>query len=157
MMPGRYLMPGRSDTRRVVQPLKIADLPTLGERDDHARCPGPCRAAGAVQVILRVVRRIVLYDQVDVIDVDAAGSDVGSDQDARMPGCERVKGPLALTLIAVTVDSGGAYPCPGQLLGEPIGAMLGTDEEECPPRAAGDFRRDRYLVLRVEHQDAVLG
>lgn len=44
-MPGRYLMPGRSDTRRVVQPLKIADLPTLGERDDYTRCPGPCRAA----------------------------------------------------------------------------------------------------------------
>ena len=43
-MPGGYLMPGRSDTRRVLQPLKIADLPTLGERDDHPRCPGPGRA-----------------------------------------------------------------------------------------------------------------
>jgi hypothetical protein len=35
-MPGRHLMPGRGDTGRIVQPLEVADLPVLGERDDHA-------------------------------------------------------------------------------------------------------------------------
>ncbi len=58
-----------------------------------------------VQVILSVVRRIVLYDEVDVIDVDTAGGHVRSDQDARVPGSERVKGADALIiLVAVTVD-----------------------------------------------------
>jgi len=40
-MPGRHLMVGGGDARRVVQPLQLADLPALGERDDHARRPGP--------------------------------------------------------------------------------------------------------------------
>jgi hypothetical protein len=35
-MPGRYLVSGCGDTRHLVQPLKIADLPVLGERDDQA-------------------------------------------------------------------------------------------------------------------------
>ena len=157
MIPGRHLMVGGGDTRRVLQPLQIADLPALGERDDHARRPGPGRAPRAVQVILGVGRRIVLYDQVDVIDVDAAGGYIGSDQDARVPGSERVKGPLTLTLVAVTVDGAGADPGSDQLVGEAVGAVLGPNEEKRPPRAAGDLRRDGHLVLRAEDQHAVLG
>jgi hypothetical protein len=116
-MPGGHFVPGCGDAGRVVQPLKVADLPVLSERDDHARGPGPGRSARAVQVVLGVVRRIVLHNEVDVIDVDAAGGDVGSDQDTRMPGGESVQGPLALVLVAVTVDGGGADPGPAQLRG----------------------------------------
>jgi hypothetical protein len=110
-----------------------------------------------VQVVLGVVRRIVLDDQVDVVDVDAARGDVGGDQDPRIPGGECVQGPLALVLVAVPVDGGGADPGPAQLLGEPVGAMLGPHEEQRASLAAGDFRRDRHLVLCAEHQQAVLG
>ncbi len=117
VMPGCYLVAGRGDAGRVVQPLEVADLPVLGERDDQARGPGSGRAARAVQIVLGVVRRIVLHDEVDVIDVDAAGGDVGGDQDARMSGGEPVQGPLALVLVAVTVDGGGVDPGPAQLLG----------------------------------------
>jgi len=35
-MTGCYLMAGRGDTCCVVQPLKVADLRTVGEGDDHA-------------------------------------------------------------------------------------------------------------------------
>jgi hypothetical protein len=110
-----------------------------------------------VQVVLGVVRRIVLDDEVDVVDVDAAGGDVGGDQDPRIAGGEPVQGPLALVLVAVAVDRGGADPGPAQLLGQPVGAVLGPHEEQRASFAAGDFRRDRHLVLRAEHQHAVLG
>ena len=110
-----------------------------------------------MQVVLGVVRRVVLDDEVDVVDVDAAGGDVGGDQDPRIAGGEPVQGPLALVLVTVPVDRGGADSGPAQLLGEPVGAVLGPHEEQRASLAAGDFRRDRHLVLRAEHQHAVLG
>jgi hypothetical protein len=92
-MAGRYLVAGRGDARGVVQPLKVADLAALHQRDDHAGGPGAGRTARAVQVVLVVVRRVEVHDQVDVVYVDAARRDVGGDQDAGMPGGER--GPRA--------------------------------------------------------------
>ena len=115
-MPGRYLVAGRGDARRVVQPLKFTDLAVLHQRDDHAGGSGPGRAAGAVQVILVVVRRVELNDQVDVVHMDAAGRDVGGDQDTRVPGGERVQGPLPLVLVAVAVDGRGVDAGPDSCL-----------------------------------------
>ena len=46
-------------------------------------------AAGAVQVVLVVVRRVEVDDQVDVVDVDAAGGDVGGDEHAGAARGER--------------------------------------------------------------------
>src|SRR5580704_14814990 len=106
-MSGRYLVAGRGDPGRVVQPLKLTDLAAFHQRDDHAGLPGPGRAARAVQVVLVVVRRVELDHQVDVVHVDAPGRDVGGDQDAGMPGGERVQGPLPLALVAVAVDGRG--------------------------------------------------
>jgi len=94
-----------------------------------------------------VVRRVELHDQVDVVHVDAAGRDVGGDQNAGMPGGERVQRPLPLVLVAVAVDGLGLDPGPGQLLDEPVRAVLSADEEERPPRPTGDLRRHRHLVL----------
>ena len=49
VVPGRHLVVGGGDTRRVVHPLQVADLPALGERDDHGPRPrpGPCAPSGA--------------------------------------------------------------------------------------------------------------
>ena len=74
-----------------------------------------------------------------------------------MPGGERVQRPLPLALVAVAVDGRGLDPGPGQLLREPVRAVLGADEEQRPPRAAGDLGRDRHLVLRGQDQHPVLG
>jgi hypothetical protein len=72
-MPGRYLVASRGDACGVLQPLKFAELAALHQRDDHAGGPGAGRPARAVQVVLVVVRRVELHDQVDVVHVDAAG------------------------------------------------------------------------------------
>ena len=79
---------------------ELADLVGLDQRHDRAGRAGPGGAAGAVQVVLVVVRRVEVHDQLDVVDVDAARSDVGRDQDPRMPGREGVEGALPLALVA---------------------------------------------------------
>jgi hypothetical protein len=104
MMPGLDVVAGRDDARRVVHALQFANLPALGQRDDHSSRSGPGSAARAVQVVLMVVRRVEVHDKLYVIHVDPAGGDVGRDEDAGMPGAERVEGALPLTLVAVAVD-----------------------------------------------------
>ena len=156
-MPGRDFVAGGGDARRVVQPPELAELAALHQRDDHAGGAGPCRPARTVQIVLVVVRRVELHDQVDVVHVDAAGRDVGGDQNAGMPGGERVQRTLPLVLVAVAVDGRGLDPGPSQLLDEPVRAVLSADEEERPPRPAGDLRCYRHLVLRRQDQDPVLG
>src|ERR1019366_4439264 len=81
VVPGRDLVAGRGHARRVVQPLEFTDLAALHQRDDHAGGPGAGRAARAVQVVLVVVGRVELHDQVDIVDMDTTGRDVGGDQD----------------------------------------------------------------------------
>jgi len=132
-MAGRYLVAGRGDARGVVQPLKVADLAVLHQRDDHACGASPGRTTRAVQVVLMVVRRVELHDQVDVVHVDAAGRDVGGDQDPGMPGGERVQGALPLVLVSVAVDAksnhlGIVDANAGQMevLDAATGALLGT-------------------------------
>ena len=104
-----------------------------------------------------IVRQVELHDQVDVVHVDTTRRDVGSDQDPRVPGRKAVQGPLPLVLVAVAVNRGRVGARPGQLLSQPVRAVLGADEEQRPSRPAGDLRRDRHLVLGRQDQHPVLG
>ena len=156
-MAGRHLVLAGDHAGRGVQLLDLAHLGPLGQRDDPAGGPGPGGAARTVQVVLVIVRRVELHHQVHVVDVDAAGGHVGGDQDAGVPGGERVERPLPLVLVPVAVDGVGADPGPGKLLGQPVRAVLGADEEQGPSRPAGELRRDRHLVRVGQHQQQVLG
>ena len=83
-------------------------------------------AAGAVQVGLVLDRRVGVDDEGDVVDVDAAGRDVGGDEGAGRAGVEGVHGAGAgvLAEVAVQLDRGhaGAVELAGQLLGAVLGA-----------------------------------
>ena len=63
-----------------LQDAHLGVLVVLDERDRPAVAPGAGRAAGAVQVVLGVLGRLVVDDRADVVDVDAAGGDVGGDE-----------------------------------------------------------------------------
>ena len=91
--------------------LHAADLELLvpqHERDDDAGLAGPGGAARAVQVGLVVLRRVVVDDDVDVVDVDAAGGDVGGDEHRQLAVGEVGERLLAVALAQVAVDGGGA-------------------------------------------------
>ena len=156
-MPGLHVIPGGCHPGSVVHAADIARLRVVDECYHHAGRAGPRRPAGAVQVILVVVRRVEMDDELDVVDVDAAGGDVGGDQDPRMARRERVERALPLVLVQVPVDGDGIDAGPAELLREPVRAVLGADEEQRAGRPAGDLSRDRHLVLRGEHEDPVLG
>ena len=77
---------GRGD-RNADQPLDIAQerrFLVIAERDRHAVGAGARGAADAVHVRSRDVRQIVIDHMADAVDVDAAGGDVGGDQDAQL-------------------------------------------------------------------------
>ena len=54
-----------------------------------------------------VLGRVVVDDDVDVVDVDAAGGDVGGDEDVELAVAEVLERLLALALAQVAVDGGG--------------------------------------------------
>ena len=94
---GRNLADQPSDGRRVCRDLLRGDLDRglahkqgeilalFGQYDgDDVTCATRAgRTTGTVQVSLVLGWRIDVDDQLDVVDVDAAGSDVGRDEDAR--------------------------------------------------------------------------
>ena len=54
------------------------------ERHGDARLAGAGRATRAVEVGLLVLGRVVVHDHVDVVDVDAAGGDVGGHEHGQL-------------------------------------------------------------------------
>ena len=80
---------------------------------DRAVGAGSRRTAGAVQVGLVLDRRVGVDDQRHVVDVDAAGGDVGGDEGARLAGVERVQvaGAGVLGEVAVQLDASGRRCC----------------------------------------------
>ena len=73
---------GRLDAGLAGQVAHVAHLVVGHQRDDGALGAGAGGAARAVQVGLVLDRRVGVDDERDVVDVDAAGGDVGGDQRA---------------------------------------------------------------------------
>ena len=94
---------------------------------------GPAGAAGAadaVHVGLGVVRDVVVEHVRDALDVQAAGGDVGGDQDVDRAVLQRGDGALTLRLRDVAVDGGSGKAARAQLLGDLLGGLLGADEDD---------------------------
>ncbi len=126
-----------------------------GQRDDRAGLARTGGTAGTVQVVLVVTGRVHVQDQVDAVDVDTAGGDVGGDQDVDVTVLEvgQRAGPRALRHAAV--QRVGAHTGVAQLLGDAVGAELGADEDDGAALAGGDGGGDRRLVLRLHDQHVV--
>ena len=82
-------------------------LPRRHEQDGVAGAACTAGAADAVHVGLGVVRDVVVDHVADALDVQAAGGDVGGDQDVDLAVLQRLDGALTLLLRDVAVDGGG--------------------------------------------------
>ena len=69
--------------------------------------PGPAGPADAVDVVLRVPRQLEVDDDRQVLDVEAAGRDVGRDEHPDVAGLEALERARPLRLRAVAVDGDG--------------------------------------------------
>ena len=63
------------------------------------------RLTNSVDVILTIVGIVVVDDELDIVDVETSGSDVGGDEDGGAAGLELAQHPLPLLLLFVTVDA----------------------------------------------------
>ena len=121
---------GRRDTGATHQIVDVTLLLGHHQSDDGALGTGAGRAPGAVKEGLVFGRRVDVHHQVHVVDVDAAGRDVGGHHHLHLSRHERLEvlGTDVLRQVAVQVDGGDARS--GQLRGEPLGGVLGSHEEQ---------------------------
>ena len=80
-------------------PLDGAHVPMLvrlGKRNRLTSCSRSAGPANSVHVVLQAIRKIVVDDGGNVLDVDASGGDIGGNQDSKLTGFEAGKCSLAL-------------------------------------------------------------
>src|SRR5690606_24917175 len=106
--------------------LDQAALARRDEADGVARTPGAAGAADAVDVGLGIRRDVVVDDVRHALDVEAAGGDVGGDEDVELSRLQLVDRLLALGLGDVAVDGGGRVAAGTQLLGDLLGDAAGA-------------------------------
>src|SRR5262249_40917464 len=107
-----------------------------------ARGEGRCRTAGsgaagaahAVDEVLGNLRKVVVHDVSDIIDVNAAGGNVGCHQNPVIPLLESSQRLIALALRAVPVDPCGIETGSAQAPGQTVCTVLRTGEYEERPR-----------------------
>ncbi len=124
-------------------------LPARAVRPERCRY-ALCSAGGSTCT----TSSVGVDDQTHVVDVDAAGRDVGGHEHPRLPGGERREVAVACVLrqVAVQIDGGNAGL--GELTGKLAGLMLRAHEQDSPARAGGQGPHEVLLrvgVVDVEH------
>ena len=85
-------------------------LPRVDERNHLAVGAGSRRTAAAMEVGRVFVDRIEVDHAGDAVDMDAAGRDIGGDQDVGLAVREVVEGAGALGLGSIAVNRCGLHP-----------------------------------------------
>jgi hypothetical protein len=155
-MVSLHAMAHRGDASFAVKVSEQANLTWVDERQDGATCTGAGGTARTVQVVLRVVRRVEVDDQVDIVDVDAPSRNVSGYQHPGVACGKARKRPLALVLVEVAVDGSRRCTRHAQLASQPVRTMLGADEEQGASRPGSDLRGDVDLVGCRQHEDTVV-
>src|SRR5581483_3456794 len=137
------------------QPLHLELLVPQHERDDDTGFAGARGAPRTVQVRLVVLRRVVVHDDLDVVDVQTAGGDVGGDEHGQLAVAELLERPLPQALREVAVDGGGAHALGLQRGSEAVGGALRPREHHRAGCATRDGGGDLDLVHLVDEQEAV--
>ncbi|VVO12005.1 hypothetical protein PS704_03523 [Pseudomonas fluorescens] len=111
-----------------------------------------------MHVIFVDVRQFEVDHVWQLVDIEAASGDVGSNQDAHFAGLEVGQGFGACVLALVAVDGDGAETVFIQVFGQTVGAVLGTGEHQhLFPGACGDqVCQQRTLVVGRQAEDALL-
>ena len=102
-----------------------------------------------------VAGRVDVQYEVDAVHVDAAGGDVGGDQRVDEAFLEVRERPRTGALRHTAVQRVGLHTGLAQLLGDPVRAQLGTDEDDRAPVARRDGVGHRSLVARLHDEDVV--
>jgi hypothetical protein len=83
----------------------------------------------------------------DVGDIDAAGGDVGGNEDAVVSLSEAAQGSVALGLGAIAMDLDGVVTGAFEAAGDAVGSMLGADEDEEAAFLGAEQMLEELLLL----------
>ena len=136
--------------------LRTPDLTGGGDEDDGAFVAGTCGTTRAVQVVLGIARRIDLQDEVDVVDVDAACSDIGCDEEVDLAFLEVGDRFCAGSLGLAAVQRLDADAEIGEFIRPLLDPKLCPCEADSAAVAFGDVVHDLRLFARV-HDEQVMG
>jgi hypothetical protein len=132
---GLGVAPGvaRTMDRQAQRRLKLAGLACVGlghEGYDNTSGAGAPGTARAVQVVLLIAGEIEVDDAADVVDMDAAGGNIGSHERLCLTADEGPQSPVSLGLRPTAVDGNGVNASPLELSGETIDTVLGAAEHD---------------------------
>ena len=117
------------------------------ERDHVTMLAGTCGTAGTMEEGLRVGRRFGLNHQRDIADVDASRGNIRGDQDTHESTLERGEMMVALLLRQIALQIDRRNTVLDELLGEFLGLVLGTGEDDALVLAAGERTNHLRLVV----------
>ena len=126
---------GHDDARQraLDELLDVAQVFVLVDAHERDRLAGRAGATGApdpVHVIVGHVGEVVVDDVRQLVDVDAAGGDVGGDQHLQAGVLELGERARARALALVAVDGERGDSVVAELLGQLVGPVLGAREDE---------------------------
>ena len=112
--------------------------------------------SGSMEVVLVGLGGIHLEHQGDVVDMDAAGGDVGGHQDGHLSSLESREDTGTGTLGEASVQRPGHHPGLTQLPRDAVGSHLGAGEDHGPAFPVRDLGSGLVLVVR-SHVQHVMG
>ena len=123
-----------------------------------AAVAGAPSAADAVDVVLRLVGQIEVHHMRQLVDVDAAGGNIGGHQHAHLAALEARQGAGAGPLALVAVDGGGLDALLREPLGNAISAVLGSGEHQhlLPVVAADQMTKQLRLAVHIAGMEHML-
>ncbi len=117
--------------------------------DGMAAVARPAGAADAVDVVLGLVRQIEIHHMGQLMNVNAAGGDVGGDQHPQLAALEPRQGTGAGPLALVAMDRRRRHALGTEPVGDAIRTMLGAGEDQhLLPVIAGDQMAEQIRLAR---------
>ena len=145
-------------SRSSLDGLEKSSFALVAEGDRDAGLSSSGGSTDAVDVGLRFHWKVVVHHMCDAVDIDAAGGDVGRDQDGDPTRTERTHDVDAFVLRLVGVDRIGAEFVGSQVSHEAVGSVLRLGEDESAfhriPFQQG-AKRLRF-VIPLHHEDALV-
>lgn len=109
---------------------KHLDVALRDEVDGDTLAAEAATTTNAVKIVLHVRGKVEVDDDVDVVDVDTAGDEIGGAEDARVAVAEVLHDLFALTLGHVGVDGGDGVVGFVELLSDVVDLSAGVDEDD---------------------------
>ncbi|MNS60168.1 hypothetical protein D3C72_931490 [compost metagenome] len=114
----------------VLDTANLVALGVRGQRERQAAATGAAGTADTVHVVFGLHRQVEVDGVADALHVDAAGGNVGGNQNTQLAALQLRQRTGALALVHVAVQGSGGKALVGQAIGQVVSATLGGREDD---------------------------